>query len=76
MFALQSSAAVQAILARPQVQHPKYVNDRNHFLSEYLISSSHNTVSSSLVAVGSSAMCLLNHSSFSLAVSRWQAAVW
>jgi phosphatidylinositol phospholipase C delta len=37
--------AVQAILARPQIVHPAYVNDRSHPISEYLVSSSHNTVS-------------------------------
>jgi phosphatidylinositol phospholipase C delta len=37
------SSAIQAILARPQVVHPEYVHDRSRPLSEYLISSSHNT---------------------------------
>lgn len=34
---------MQALLAKPQVVHPPYVNDRNYELSEYFISSSHNT---------------------------------
>lgn len=37
------SQAVQDLLAKPQMQHPEYVNDRNYTLSEYFISSSHNT---------------------------------
>ncbi|PWN98804.1 PLC-like phosphodiesterase [Tilletiopsis washingtonensis] len=37
------SSALQDILARPQVAHPEYVTDRSHPLSEYFISSSHNT---------------------------------
>lgn len=45
MHLLQSSPAVQAILARPQIVHPAYVTERDHPLSEYLVSSSHNTVS-------------------------------
>ncbi|UZJ53123.1 hypothetical protein CBS101457_002443 [Exobasidium rhododendri] len=38
-----STPAVQSILARPQIVHPSYVNEKNHPLSEYLVSSSHNT---------------------------------
>ncbi|CEH18641.1 Phosphoinositide-specific phospholipase C [Ceraceosorus bombacis] len=37
------SVAVQSILARSQVHQPAYVVDRTHPLTEYFISSSHNT---------------------------------
>jgi phosphatidylinositol phospholipase C delta len=39
----QPTAALQALLTRPHINVPAHLTDRSHLLSEYFISSSHNT---------------------------------
>ncbi|KDN52875.1 1-phosphatidylinositol-4,5-bisphosphate phosphodiesterase delta-3 [Tilletiaria anomala UBC 951] len=55
------SPAVQAVLDRPAVQVPAYVNDRSHSLSEYFVSSSHNTYLTADQLVGKSSSTGYTH---------------
>ncbi|KAK0568483.1 hypothetical protein OC861_001888 [Tilletia horrida] len=50
--ASEKSEALEAVLTRPQVIVPDWVNDRSHPVSEYHISSSHNTYLSGRQLVG------------------------
>ncbi|PWN51122.1 PLC-like phosphodiesterase [Violaceomyces palustris] len=57
----QPTPALQALLDRSHIQVPDYVNDRSHPLSEYFISSSHNTYLMAHQLYGSSSAASYHH---------------
>ncbi|KAE8186846.1 hypothetical protein CF336_g6818 [Tilletia laevis] len=59
--AAEKSEALDAILKRPQVIVPDWVNDRSHPISEYFISTSHNTYLSGRQLVGKSTSMTYTH---------------
>ncbi|KAE8232799.1 hypothetical protein CF326_g2170 [Tilletia indica] len=60
-MAVEKSDALDVILKRPQVIVPDWVNDRSHPVSEYFISTSHNTYLSGRQLVGKSTTMTYTH---------------